>query len=107
MFLDEPALGIGSRRFAGEFSRYHPIRAGRRRSGVLSRAPRPRRVRRGAACAPTTEERTVAFLLMVSLGIWLTYGLVQSTFLMRSMQTYFWITAGLLATLSRETQATH
>jgi hypothetical protein len=38
--------------------------------------------------------------LLVSLGAWLTYGFLQYTFLMRSMQVYFWITLGLVAALA-------
>jgi len=45
-------------------------------------------------------ERTTVLFLLVSLGAWLLYGTHQYTFLMRSMQVYFWITLGLLVSLA-------
>lgn len=45
-------------------------------------------------------ERPVVLLLLVSLAVWLAYGLLYYTFLMRSMQLYFWIALGLLVTLT-------
>ncbi len=45
-------------------------------------------------------ERPAVLLLLVSLGAWLTYGFLYYTVLMRSMQLYFWITLGLLVSLT-------
>jgi hypothetical protein len=126
MFFDEPVLGIGSGRFAGEFARYderpnmqagslsaHDIYAqflaeqgivglacfvalvGAVLLGALRRAREP------------GETRTALVLLLVSLGLFLAYGTVQHTLLMRSMQAYFWITLGLLMALSPAPRATY
>jgi O-antigen ligase len=119
MFLDEPALGIGSGRFAGEFSRYHPdpaIQYGSLSAHNLYAQFLAEQGAIGLACflalvtvvvfgavrgaRQRTEEQIIVFLLLTSLGIWLAYGGVQYTFLMRSMQGYFWITVGLLFALA-------
>jgi O-Antigen ligase len=119
MFLDDPALGIGSGRFAGEFSRYHPdpaMQYGSLSAHNLYAQFLAEQGAIGLACflalvtvvvfgavrgaRQRTEERMIVFLLLTSLGIWLAYGGVQYTFLMRSMQGYFWITVGLLFALA-------
>jgi hypothetical protein len=125
MFLDEPALGIGSGRFAGEFSRYHPdpnMHYGSLSAHNLYAQFLAEQGAIGLACFlalvtvvvlgavrrvhQPTEERMVVFFLLTSLGVWLAYGSVQYTFLMRSMQGYFWITVGLLVALARTTSGT-
>ena len=125
MFLDEPALGTGSGRFAGEFWRYHPdpaMQYGSLSAHNLYGQFLAEQGTIGLACFLAlvtvvvlgaarrahghTEQRTVLFLLLTSLGIWLAYGCVQYTFLMRSMQAYFWITVGLLVALAPSTSGT-
>ncbi len=46
------------------------------------------------------DDRPAVFLLLVSVGAWLTYGFLYYTFLLRSMQLYFWITLGLLVSVT-------
>jgi O-antigen ligase len=46
------------------------------------------------------EDRPTVLLLLVSLLSWLIYGALYYTFLLRSMQLYFWITLGLLVALT-------
>jgi O-antigen ligase len=119
MFRDEPLLGIGSGRFAGVFFQYDP--EPRMQWGSLSAhniyaqflaeqgglglasflllvgavvIPAVRSVRRGG------QGQTPLVLVLISMACWLTYGCLQYTFLMRSMQGYFWITLGLLLVLS-------
>jgi O-antigen ligase len=125
MFLDEPVLGIGSGRFAGEFTRYYPDPAMHVGSlsahnlyaqflaeqgvvGLASFLALLTVVVLGAVrtLRGPSDARTVLALLLTSLGIWLAYGAIQHTFLMRSMQVYFWITAGLLVALARPTSGT-
>jgi O-antigen ligase len=122
MVFDEPMLGVGSGRFAGEFSRYHADPA--MQWGSLSAHNLYAQLLAeqgviGLACfvalvtvvvvgavraiRQPTEERTVVFFLLASLGVWLVYGGIQYTFLIRSMQGYFWITAGLLVALAPST----
>jgi len=120
MFLEEPLLGIGSGRFAHMFSRYNPdpgmqwgslsahnlyaqVLAEQGALGLVSfltllavsMTPAIQRVRHVA------KERTAFFFLLMSMGVWLVYGCLQYTFLMRSMQVYFWITLALLVVLAR------
>jgi len=117
MFLDQPLLGIGSGRYADMFQ-FYSSRSDEFRWGSLSShnlytqflaeqgglgllsflailgvtlLPVLRRQRQ------LREAGSVALFVPVSLGAWLVYGLFQYTFLMRSMQLYFWITLGLLA----------
>jgi len=119
MFRDEPLLGIGSGRFAGVFSQYD--QEPRMQWGSLSAhniyaqflaeqgglglvsflllvgavvIPAVRSVRRGG------QGQTALVFLLISMAGWLAYGCLQYTFLMRSMQGYFWITLGLLLILS-------
>jgi hypothetical protein len=126
MFIDEPMLGIGSGRFAGEFWRYHAdvgvMQVGSLTTHNLYAQFLAEQGAIGLACwlAPVmlvvlgtvrrarqpTAERAVLFFLLTSLGVWLAYGWPQYTFLMRSMQGYFWITVGLMAALTSATWGT-
>jgi hypothetical protein len=122
MFLSEPLLGIGSGRFAQVYHRdydpdpvmlagslsthnlYAQVLAEQGGLGLLSFGAivavvlvRAVRVQRWLG-----ESRAAVLFLLVSLGAWLVYGLFQYTFLMRSMQAYFWIVLGLLASLTSD-----
>jgi hypothetical protein len=118
MFREHPLLGVGSGSFARVFSEYNPDPGMQYGSlsahnlyaqllaeqgllgllsflAVLALAVGPLlRVRR-----PPDERRSLIPWLLVSLAAWLLYGLLQYTFLMRSMQVYFWITLGLAVSL--------
>ncbi|HEV8306845.1 MAG TPA: O-antigen ligase family protein [Methylomirabilota bacterium] len=119
MVRDYPLLGVGSGRFARFFdlySAYPQLRFGSwsahnlyaqflAEQGALGLAsflglvavslgPIVTRSRALGAARPA-----VLFLL-VSLGVWLVYGWLQYTFLLRSMQVYFWITLGLVVSLA-------
>lgn len=120
MFLDQPLLGIGAGRYADVFQSYSS-RAAQFRWGSLSShnlyaqllaeqgslgllsflallgvtlLPALRRQRQLGAARP------VVLFLLVSLGGWLVYGLFQYTFLLRSMQVYFWIALGLVVAMT-------
>lgn len=45
------------------------------------------------------KERMFSFAILISLAGWLAYGLSQYTFYIRSLQIFFWIMLGLLASL--------
>jgi O-antigen ligase len=119
MFMDQPLLGVGSGRFAYFFDSYSgdpsfhwgslsshtlyaQLLAEQGTLGLLSflaillvsLGPILLRQRN------LSEVRPAVLFLLVSLGAWLTYGWFQYTFLMRSMQIYFWITLALLVSLS-------
>jgi O-antigen ligase len=119
MFMDHPLLGVGSGRFAYFFdsysgdpsfhwgalsthSLYAQLLAEQGTLGLLSflaillvsLGPILLRQRN------LSEVRPAVLFLLVSLGAWLTYGWLQYTFLLRSMQIYFWITLALLVSLS-------
>jgi len=119
MFMDQPLLGVGSGRFAYFFESYSgdpsfhwgslsthnlyaQLLAEQGTLGLLSflaillvsLGPILLRQRN------LSEVRPAVLFLLVSLGSWLTYGWLQYTFLMRSMQIYFWITLALLVSLS-------
>jgi hypothetical protein len=118
MFREHPLLGVGSGTFARAFSEYNADPGMQYGSlsahnlyaqllaeqgllgllsflAVLALAVGPLlRVRR-----PLEENRSPIPWLLVSLAAWLIYGLLQYTFLMRSMQVYFWITLGLVVSL--------
>jgi O-antigen ligase len=120
MLRDYPVLGIGSGRFARFFEYYSPTPEMQFGSwsthnlyvqflaeqGVLGLTsflallavvlvPIVRRQGRLGG------ERPAVLFLLVSLGSWLAFGLLQYTFQMRSMQVYFWIVLGLLVALTR------
>ena len=50
----------------------------------------------------TREHRAIAVAIMVSLCGWLTFGLSQHMFYLRSMQVFFWIMLGFLAVILRQ-----
>lgn len=118
MFLDQPLLGIGSGRFAHMFQFYSAGGGAGYQWGSLSSHNLYAQFLAeqgavgllsflailGVTLLPVLrwqrqlrEAGPVALFVLVSLGAWLIYGLFQYTFLMRSMQLYFWITLGLLA----------
>jgi O-antigen ligase len=120
MFLDQPLLGVGSGRFARMFEDYSWKSAGDFQWGSLSAHNLYAQflAEQGAlgllsflavfatVIVPVLrrqstlgEERPAVLFLLVSLGAWLVYGLLQYTFLLRAMQIYVWITLGLVAAL--------
>ncbi len=119
MFLDQPLLGVGSGRFAHLFQFYSSQPGMQFGSWSAHNLYAQFLAEQGALglvsfvlIVSTTlvpiilgqhrleDERPAVLFLLVSLLSWLTYGWLQYTFLMRSMQVYFWITLGLLVSLA-------
>jgi O-antigen ligase len=125
MLSDHPLLGVGSGRFAHFFPRhslpsdvasqlfvfepgwsthnlYVQLAAEQGLVGLASFL-----LMVGAVVVPIVrsqrrlaEDRPTVLLLLVSLAAWLIYGLLYYTFLLRAQQLFFWITLGLLVSLT-------
>jgi O-antigen ligase len=120
MFRAEPVLGIGSGRFAHMFQFYSSDPAAFQWGSLSSHNLYTQLLAEQgvlglgsflAVLGVTVgrivhaqrrlgEVRPVVLFLLVSLAAWLGYGLLQYTFLLRSMQVYFWLTLGLLVALT-------
>lgn len=120
MFRAEPVLGIGSGRFAHMFQFYSSDPAAFQWGSLSSHNLYTQVLAEQGALGLASflavlgvtvgrmvraqrrlgDARPVVLLLLVSLGAWLGYGLLQYTFLLRSMQVYFWVILGLLAALT-------
>jgi O-antigen ligase len=121
MYVDQPILGIGSGRFAHMFQFYSSAEPWRFQWGWLSSHNLYAQflAEQGAlgllaflgilaatlgavirARDQAGQNRLAIDFVLVGLGAWLVYGLLQYTFLMRSMQAYFWLALGLLVSLS-------
>jgi O-antigen ligase len=112
MILQQPVLGIGSGRFAHDFPRYSVMPLSTHDLYVQLLAEQGA-VGLGSFLALLVvtlgpvlvgqhrlgEERPAVLALLVSLGGWLVFGIPQYTFLLRSMQVYFWIALGLVVAL--------